>query len=123
VAKHPVLKLQITGPARRDIATIAKWSLREFGEAAAMRYRTLIRQALLDIEADPPIHGTFFSTAAVATWSKSPGSSMMPAIWNSTFHQNIGVLTEIKNEDPVVKWTGSSMTTRRASAGGSFRIG
>jgi toxin ParE1/3/4 len=58
VAKHPVLKLQITGPARRDIAAIAKWSLREFGEAAAMRYRTLIRQALLDIEADPERPGS-----------------------------------------------------------------
>jgi hypothetical protein len=47
------LLFQVTGSARRDIAAIVKRSLPEFGEAASLRYRTLIRQALLDLEADP----------------------------------------------------------------------
>jgi toxin ParE1/3/4 len=46
------LQFYVTGPARRDIAAILKWSLREFGMDASLRYRALIRQALLDIEAD-----------------------------------------------------------------------
>jgi hypothetical protein len=42
----------VTSTARRDIASILKRSLREFGIDATGRYRALIRQALLDIEAD-----------------------------------------------------------------------
>lgn len=48
----------VTGPARRDIAAIVKRSFREFGEAAALRYSALIRQALHDIEADPERAGS-----------------------------------------------------------------
>jgi toxin ParE1/3/4 len=53
VGKKRSVRLHIAGPARRDIAAILKWSLNEFGEAAALRYSALIRQALTDIEADP----------------------------------------------------------------------
>lgn len=52
MAKKRSLQFHVTGPARRDIADILKRSLREFGPAAALRYRALIRQALLDIKAD-----------------------------------------------------------------------
>jgi toxin ParE1/3/4 len=58
VAKERGLQFHVTGPARRDIAAIVKRSLQEFGEAASLRYRTLIRQALLDIEADPERPGS-----------------------------------------------------------------
>jgi toxin ParE1/3/4 len=46
------LQFHVTGPARRDIAVILKRSLQEFGMDASLRYRALIRQALLDIETD-----------------------------------------------------------------------
>lgn len=52
MTKKRNLQFHITGPARRDIAAILKWSVQEFGMAASLRYRALIRQALLDIEAD-----------------------------------------------------------------------
>ena len=56
--KKRSLQLHVTGPARRDIAAIVKRSLQEFGEDASRRYRALIRQALLDIEADPARPGS-----------------------------------------------------------------
>ncbi len=52
MAKDPRLQVHVAGPARRDIATIVKRSLREFGENAALRYEALILQALSDIGAD-----------------------------------------------------------------------
>jgi toxin ParE1/3/4 len=58
VAKKRSLRFQVTGPARRDIAAIVKSSLQEFGEAASLRYSALIRQALLDIAADPERPGS-----------------------------------------------------------------
>jgi toxin ParE1/3/4 len=45
-------RFRVDAAAHRDIADILKRSLREFGVAASVRYRDLIRQALLDIEAD-----------------------------------------------------------------------
>lgn len=51
-------RFEVAGPARRDIAAILKRSIREFGEAASVRYRALIRQALTDIEADPERPGS-----------------------------------------------------------------
>ena len=66
---------EITGPARRDIATILKRSIWEFGEAASVRYRALISQALTDIEADP----------------ERPGSEERPEIMIKgarTYHRN-----------------------------------
>jgi toxin ParE1/3/4 len=53
VPKRHRIRLYVTDPARRDIAEIVRWSLREFGEDAALRYDALIHQALRDIEADP----------------------------------------------------------------------
>jgi len=53
VPKERSPQFEVTGPARRDIAAILKRSIREFGPAASLRYRALIRQALVDIEADP----------------------------------------------------------------------
>jgi len=58
VANQRRLQLLVTGPARRDLAAIATWTVQEFGEAAALRYKALIRQALLDIEADPERPGS-----------------------------------------------------------------
>lgn len=43
----------IAPAARRDIADILRWSEKHFGKAAALRYETLIVQAVRDIEADP----------------------------------------------------------------------
>lgn len=53
MADRPTLQLLVSGPAKRDIAAILDWSLQEFGEDAAERCDALIRQALLDIRANP----------------------------------------------------------------------
>ena len=58
MAKKRSLRFHVTGLARRDIASIVKRSLQEFGEAASLRYSALIRQALFDIGADPERPGT-----------------------------------------------------------------
>lgn len=58
MAKPRLRPFHITGSARRDIAAILKWSIQEFGVAASLRYQALIRQALLDIEADPERPGS-----------------------------------------------------------------
>ena len=58
MAKKRSLRFHVTGPARRDIASIVKRSLQEFGEAASLRYSALIRQALFDIGADPEWPGS-----------------------------------------------------------------
>jgi hypothetical protein len=52
VAKNRRLNIVVTEPARRDIAAILKRSAREFGIDASLRYKALIRQALIDIETD-----------------------------------------------------------------------
>ncbi len=54
----PVRRLIVTGPARRDIAAIIRWSVRHFGEPAARRYESLILQGLRDIAADPERAGS-----------------------------------------------------------------
>ena len=58
MTKRPRLQVHVTGPAKRDISTIVRWSLREFGEAAALRYEALILQALRDIGEDPERPGS-----------------------------------------------------------------
>jgi toxin ParE1/3/4 len=58
VAKRPRLQVHVTGPARRDINAIVKWSFQEFGEAAARRYEALIQQALCDVGSDPERPGS-----------------------------------------------------------------
>lgn len=47
------LEVRLTRTAQRDIKAILNWSRKEFGEAAAVRYNALIKQALRDIAADP----------------------------------------------------------------------
>jgi len=51
-------QLVVTGPARRDIAAIVRWSVRHFGEQAALRYEALILQAMRDIADDPEWPGS-----------------------------------------------------------------
>ena len=51
--KRPRIQIDLTGPARRDLTAIVKWSFLELGEAAALRYEALVRQALRDVQADP----------------------------------------------------------------------
>src|SRR5690242_7311758 len=53
VPKKRGVQFHVAGPARVDIAAILRRTLQEFGHAAKERYRALIGQALLDIEADP----------------------------------------------------------------------
>lgn len=51
-------EVRLARAASRDITAILKWSLREFGEAAALRYASLIEQALSDIADDPERPGS-----------------------------------------------------------------
>jgi toxin ParE1/3/4 len=53
VSKPPTRTLLIAVRARRDIAEVLLYSLKEFGEAAALRYDALLKQALRDLKADP----------------------------------------------------------------------
>jgi toxin ParE1/3/4 len=56
---RPTLRnLRLSGPAQRDILAILKWSRKEFGQPAALRYKALIKQALRDICADPELPGS-----------------------------------------------------------------
>ena len=50
--------VQLTDEAKRNIAAILKWSLKEFGEAAALRYSGLIERAIADIEENPELPGS-----------------------------------------------------------------
>jgi toxin ParE1/3/4 len=52
------LEVRLTRTAQRDIKAILNWSRKEFGEAAAARYKALIKQALRDIGADPERPGS-----------------------------------------------------------------
>jgi toxin ParE1/3/4 len=53
VAKSPKYEVRLTGTAQRDLASVMAWSVKEFGERAALRYDALIKQALKDIGEDP----------------------------------------------------------------------
>lgn len=48
----------LTPAARQDIRDISRWSELKFGKEAAVRYRTLLMQALRDLEADPGRSGS-----------------------------------------------------------------
>ena len=50
--------VRLTGPAKRDLSGLMEWTAQEFGERAALRYDTLIKQALKDIGADPERPGS-----------------------------------------------------------------
>ena len=52
------LEVRLTRTAQRDVKAILNWSRKEFGEAAAARYKALIKQALRDIGADPERPGS-----------------------------------------------------------------
>jgi antitoxin ParD1/3/4 len=43
------LEVRLTRTAQRDVKAILNWSRKEFGEAAAARYKALIKQALRDM--------------------------------------------------------------------------
>jgi len=51
-------EVRLTGPAKRDLSGLMEWTVQEFGERAALRYDTLIKQALKDIGADPERPGS-----------------------------------------------------------------
>lgn len=53
VAKPPRYEVRIARAARRDVAAVIKWSRREFGEDAALRYNVLLAQAFADIGEEP----------------------------------------------------------------------
>lgn len=44
---------RLSGPAKADIVKILAWTERQFGEAARVRYATLITTALRDISSEP----------------------------------------------------------------------
>ena len=50
--------VRLTGRAKRDLSRLMKWTFEEFGERAAIRYDTLIKQALKDVGADPERPGS-----------------------------------------------------------------
>jgi len=54
----PGSSVRLSAPARRDYREILKWSAEKFGEDAASRYRKLLIQAVLDVEADPKRYGS-----------------------------------------------------------------
>ena len=44
---------RLSGPARADIVKLLAWTERQFGEAARVRYATLITAALHDVSSQP----------------------------------------------------------------------
>ena len=62
--------IRLAAPARRDLAAIARWTVKEFGEDAWVRYETLIAQALEDLAAEP----------------ERPGSREVPEVGVRVYH-------------------------------------
>ncbi len=58
MAKTHVYEVHLAPAARRDLLAVMVWSVREFGQQAALRYDALIRQALKDIAEDPERPGS-----------------------------------------------------------------
>ena len=58
MAKQPRRLVRVTGAARRDLVAVMRWSRREFGEDAALRYDALLTQAFADLAADPERPGS-----------------------------------------------------------------
>lgn len=52
------LRIVLSPAARRDIREALQWSRTRFGERAAFRYHSLLRQAIHDIAADPDRPGS-----------------------------------------------------------------
>jgi len=53
-----VRQLLVTDPAKNDIREIVRWSLKEFGAAAALRYSDLIEQVFRDLRDDAKLPGS-----------------------------------------------------------------
>ena len=51
-------RLRLTGPAKRDIASILDWSAEHFGDAGRRRYEALIETALRDVATEPLRRGS-----------------------------------------------------------------
>lgn len=58
MARSAGFEVKLAPAARRDTVAIGRWTLKEFGEAAVLRYEALIQQALSDIGADPERPGS-----------------------------------------------------------------
>jgi len=58
VAEKPVWRPTLAPAARQDLRGVLRWTEQNFGEAAAARYRALIKQAVRDIGADPERPGS-----------------------------------------------------------------
>jgi toxin ParE1/3/4 len=58
VAEKRESRLSLAPAARQDVREVLKWSERNFGKAAAARYKALIKQAVRDIGADPERAGS-----------------------------------------------------------------
>ncbi len=55
---EPTREVRLTGAARRDLLAVLTWSMKEFGERAALCYDALIKQALKDIGENPDRPGS-----------------------------------------------------------------
>jgi toxin ParE1/3/4 len=51
-------RLRLTGPAKRDIASILDWNAEHFGDAGRRRYEALIETALRDVATEPLRRGS-----------------------------------------------------------------
>ena len=56
--KPKFTRLKLSRAARRELLDIAKWTFKEFGRAALLRYDALILQALIEIDRDPCLPGS-----------------------------------------------------------------
>ena len=52
------MKLRLTRRARRDLAQVMEWTVKEFGERAPLRYDALIKLAFKDILENPERPGS-----------------------------------------------------------------
>jgi toxin ParE1/3/4 len=52
------VQLRLSALAQRDIAALLEWSREQFGEKGRVRYEALLRQAVVDVAADPERMGT-----------------------------------------------------------------
>lgn len=58
MAKKSASRPRFAPAALQDVRNVLKWSEENFGEAAAARYRALIKQAVRDIGANPEMPGS-----------------------------------------------------------------
>lgn len=53
------MSLRFLPAARKDLTNVLKWSVENFGEAAAARYKRLLSVALSEIAANPSLDGSY----------------------------------------------------------------